>query len=86
MDGSLDTAKPTLDLASYTRQQHAFERLEAQITNLWGHLNAAPCAPPPPQQRRLPSRVASRMGISPGYRAGGLPSIPRGTRAADRRL
>ena len=41
MDGSLDTAKPTLDLASYTRQQHAFEQLEARITELWGHLNAA---------------------------------------------
>ena len=41
MDGSLDTPKPTLDLASYTRQQHVFEQLEAQITELWGHLNAA---------------------------------------------
>src|SRR5712671_3235420 len=41
MDGSLDTAKPTLDLASYARQQHAFEQLEARITDLWGHLNAA---------------------------------------------
>ena len=41
MDGSLDTPKPTLDLASYTRQQHAFEQLEARITELWGHLNAA---------------------------------------------
>ena len=41
MDGSLDTQKPTLDLASYTRQRHAFEHLEARITELWGHLNAA---------------------------------------------
>ncbi len=41
MDGSLDTVKTTLNLASYTHQQHAFEHLEAQITELWGHLNAA---------------------------------------------
>jgi hypothetical protein len=41
MDGSLDTPKLTLDLASYTHQQHAFEHLEARITELWGHLNAA---------------------------------------------
>src|SRR5512147_1111990 len=41
MDGSLDTPNPTLDLASYTRQQHAFAQLEARITELWGHLNAA---------------------------------------------
>ncbi|MEO8466982.1 MAG: DUF222 domain-containing protein [Gammaproteobacteria bacterium] len=41
MDGSLDTRKPTVDLASYTRQQHAFEQLETKITELWGHLNAA---------------------------------------------
>ena len=41
MDGSLDTLNPTLDLASYSRRQHAFEQLEARITELWGHLNAA---------------------------------------------
>jgi hypothetical protein len=41
MDGSFDTEKPTLDLAAYTREQHASEQLEAKITELWGHLNAA---------------------------------------------
>src|ERR1044071_4226496 len=41
MDGSLHTPVRTLDLAAYTRNQQAFEHLEAKITELWGHLNAA---------------------------------------------
>jgi len=41
MDGSLPPPARTLDLASYTHRQHAFEQLEARITELWGHLNAA---------------------------------------------
>jgi hypothetical protein len=41
MDGSFHAPVPTLGLAAYTRRQHACEQLEAKITELWGHLNAA---------------------------------------------
>jgi hypothetical protein len=41
MDGTFHAPVSTLDLAAYTRQQHAFEQLEGQITELWGHINAA---------------------------------------------
>ena len=41
MDGSFHAPVSTLDLTTYTRQQHAFEQLEGEITELWGHINAA---------------------------------------------
>ena len=41
MDGSLDTPKPAFDPTAYALQQRALERLEGEITELWGHLNAA---------------------------------------------
>lgn len=37
MDGTVDLSAPLI----VTRHHDAFERLEAQITELWGHLNAA---------------------------------------------
>jgi hypothetical protein len=37
MDGAVDFSAPLI----VTHYNDAFERLEAQITELWGHLNAA---------------------------------------------